>query len=149
MNKDCPHQDSVMFWNVVERRSNGEFDTAVTCEDCGAKGVITEVDGEDEDSDSVYLSERWDDVQQLTKQEGYMASVNVTWSTEDVLQVAPELSQKQANAVLLLAGVAEHNAEVGVNWGVLRDWATTVQEDSELVERTLENYSDCLHWEAA
>jgi hypothetical protein len=51
------------------------------------------------------------------------------WPTEDVQAIAPGLSDEQAAAVLLLACVHRLDAEVGVNWDVLREHAYDVQED--------------------
>jgi hypothetical protein len=42
-----------------------------------------------------------------------------SWATEDVASIAPDLNEWQQCAVLLLACVAEHNAELGINWDVL------------------------------
>jgi hypothetical protein len=78
-----------------------------------------------------------------------MAYVNVVWNTEDVLSVADDLTGAQADAVLLLAGMAQHDANQGVNWDVLAYWANEVRNNPELAERTLENWGQYLHQDKA
>ena len=51
-----------------------------------------------------------------------MKSVNFTWYTDDVLAVAPHLTEEQAYEVLLEIR-QNHDAEVGVNWDVIRETA--------------------------
>ena len=46
----------------------------------------------------------------------------ITWSTNDVLDVREDLSEEQAEKVLLMVE-REHNADVGINWDVLRETA--------------------------
>ena len=57
------------------------------------------------------------------------------WHTEDVQSINEELTDEQAAAVLLLACVLEHNAELGVNWEVLSECAYWVRENPEAVAR--------------
>lgn len=64
-----------------------------------------------------------------------MSKVAEYWSTEDVLKVCAELSAKEAEAVLLLSCVVEHDANTGTNWDVLRAWADYVQIHPETVEK--------------
>jgi hypothetical protein len=74
-----------------------------------------------------------------------MAYINVVWNTEDVLSVADDLTERQANAVLLLAGLAQHDAELGVNWDVLAYWADEVRRHPQMVQRILKEWGQCLH----
>lgn len=47
-----------------------------------------------------------------------MKTISITWSTEDVLSVRPDLTEKQADAVLdVLEG--NHDASIGVNWDAI------------------------------
>ena len=63
-----------------------------------------------------------------------------SWATEDVASIAPDLNERQQCAVLLLACVAEHNAELGVNWDVLKEWAEYVRQNPDVVDRVHENH---------
>jgi hypothetical protein len=46
--------------------------------------------------------------------------ISITWCTEDVQSIRPDLSEEQANRVLMYAKDC-HDANVGgINWGVLQ-----------------------------
>ena len=48
--------------------------------------------------------------------------IAIIWNIEDVQEVRPDLTDEQALEVLLMAK-DKHDAEIGINWDVLRIWA--------------------------
>ncbi len=70
---------------------------------------------------------------------GYVR-VACVWETDDVREVAEDLDDDQAAAVLLLACVSEHDAELGVNWDVLGQWADYVRNNPDVVARVIGAY---------
>lgn len=67
------------------------------------------------------------------------------WYEEDVDAVQemfdlPQITCKEKQAVLLLACVAEHNAELGVNWDVLHEWYNYIIQNPRVVEVMHNNY---------
>jgi hypothetical protein len=55
----------------------------------------------------------------------------ITWCIEDVKEVAPDLTDEQCRQVLYLACERRHDAEIGVNWDVLKSWANEVRDGIE------------------
>ena len=58
--------------------------------------------------------------------------IAIIWSVADVLEIRPDLSQDQAEDVLLLAD-KKHDACIGINWDVLgfhANWMFPEQEFS-------------------
>ncbi|MCA4995143.1 hypothetical protein HWD35_10505 [Tsukamurella tyrosinosolvens] len=51
--------------------------------------------------------------------------ITIVWSVDDVLNVAPDLSDEQARQVLQVVK-AEHDADVGITWAVIAAAAATV-----------------------
>jgi hypothetical protein len=49
-------------------------------------------------------------------------SISVKWSTDDVKSIRPDLSDEQCYMVLIHAK-NKHNAEIGINWFVLKNIA--------------------------
>lgn len=55
--------------------------------------------------------------------------ISVTWSVGDVLEIRPDLSTEQCKEIL--ASVKQrHDAEIGINWEVIRTHANTMFGDS-------------------
>ncbi len=48
--------------------------------------------------------------------------LNITWCTDDILSVRPDLTNAQARDVLR-AVESNHDACIGVNWEVIEHWA--------------------------
>jgi hypothetical protein len=60
------------------------------------------------------------DIANLTYDNGGEAdTIAITWHADDVLEVRPDLTREQARQVLKYAQET-HNAEIGINWDVLR-----------------------------
>ena len=59
----------------------------------------------------------WQQVQEPPK--APPETITITWWTDDVLSVAPNLTNAEASEVLLLAK-RTHDANVGINWDVLK-----------------------------
>lgn len=59
--------------------------------------------------------------------------ISIHWHTEDVLEVSPDLSEHEAEAVLLLAKW-NHDATIGINWDTLEHWARYIEDHPEAVE---------------
>jgi len=57
-----------------------------------------------------------------------MAKIELIWCTEDVLEVAPDLTENEATRALYMAK-KYHDAEVGVNWDTLRIYAGMVRDE--------------------
>lgn len=55
--------------------------------------------------------------------------ITITWSIEDVQSVRQDLTDEQASEVLL-AVKRGHDATIGINWDVLRDWADHLYPES-------------------
>ena len=59
--------------------------------------------------------------------------IAIIWSVADVLEIRPDLSQDQAEDVLLLAD-KKHDATIGINWDVLgfhAEWQYPEKETEE------------------
>lgn len=56
-------------------------------------------------------------------------SITITWEIEDVKSLDSELTDEQAWEVLLLAD-ANHDANIGINWGVLEYHIQTIKGES-------------------
>ncbi len=57
-----------------------------------------------------------------------MKTISIEWSTPDVLEVAPDLTEEEADRVLELAE-SHHDANEGINWIVLEYWAGEVKRE--------------------
>lgn len=57
-------------------------------------------------------------------------SISVIWGLEDVQEVRPDLTDEQASEVLRRTK-KYHNAEVGINWDVLRAHANDLFPEPE------------------
>jgi hypothetical protein len=57
-------------------------------------------------------------------------SISVVWNIEDVKSLEPKVTDEQAMEVLELA-LDNHDANVGINWGVLEFWISQVYEENE------------------
>lgn len=55
--------------------------------------------------------------------------ITIVWSVDDVLNVAPDLSEEQARQVLQVVR-EEHDADVGITWDVIADAADIVTVDA-------------------
>lgn len=56
-------------------------------------------------------------------EQAYMTKqIQITWTVDDVKEVCPELSDEQAERVLMIAA-QEHNPEIGINFSVLESIA--------------------------
>lgn len=90
---------------------------------------------EDEDSDAAGPTV-YKDYSEVTLHEEQPAELGLVdedvlgifWSVEDVLTVAPHLSRDQARDVLHEAR-RYHDANVGINWGVLKEVASQMEEE--------------------
>jgi hypothetical protein len=49
-------------------------------------------------------------------------SITITWHIDDLEDIAPKLTKNQRRAVLAMVK-KEHDASIGVNWDVLKNWA--------------------------
>lgn len=58
----------------------------------------------------------------------YARQIAIKWSVEDVLEVAPKLTDLECRKVLYLAK-HNHDATVGINWDVLSTWAVYVMDE--------------------
>ena len=47
--------------------------------------------------------------------------ITIRWRIEDVRSISPKLTDKQCMKVLLMAK-ENHDAEFGINWGILEYW---------------------------
>ena len=56
-------------------------------------------------------------------------SISITWNIEDVQELEPKMSDEQAMEVLELA-LDNHDANVGINWGVLEFWISQVYKEN-------------------
>lgn len=56
------------------------------------------------------------------------SSISVVWNIEDVKSLEPKVTDEQAMEVLELAR-DNHDANVGINWGVLEFWISQVYEE--------------------
>jgi hypothetical protein len=63
---------------------------------------------------------------------GYIAAI---WHIDDVRELRPDLSKAQCMKVLL-ACERHHDAEIGINWDVLRFWAEELPAGAEPPART-------------
>jgi hypothetical protein len=83
-----------------------------------------------------------DEIAKVSKQ---IASIAVKWCVEDVQSIRPDLTDEQAGAVLQAADRC-HNAEVGINWDVLRFHADDLfpeeDEDIDLADELLPESSE-------
>lgn len=73
-----------------------------------------------------------------------ITSIAVEWCVEDVQSIRPDLTDEQAGAVLQAADRC-HNAEVGINWDVLRFHADDLfpeEEDIDLADELLPESSE-------
>lgn len=52
------------------------------------------------------------------KQKPITRNISITWSTEDVQNIRPDLTDEQASRILESL-VKYHNADVGINWEVI------------------------------
>jgi hypothetical protein len=66
----------------------------------------------------VQLVEQW-----LQDNDGEPDQIAIKWNVEDVLEVAPKLDTHGCRRVLALIK-HNHDATVGVNWDVIREWAS-------------------------
>ena len=57
-------------------------------------------------------------------------SISITWNIEDVQELEPKMSDEQAMEVLELA-LDNHDANVGINWGVLEFWISQVYKEND------------------
>jgi|APSaa5957512535_1039671.scaffolds.fasta_scaffold522542_2 hypothetical protein len=57
-------------------------------------------------------------------------SISVTWNIEDVQSLEPKVTDEQAMEVLELA-LDNHDANVGINWGVLEFWISQVYKEND------------------
>jgi len=57
-------------------------------------------------------------------------SISITWNIEDVQSLEPGMSDELAMEVLELA-LDNHDANNGINWGVLEAWIAQVKEWEE------------------
>lgn len=71
-----------------------------------------------------------DEIAKVSKQ---ISSIAVKWCVEDVQSIRPDLTDEQAGAVLQAADRC-HNAEVGINWDVLRFHADDLFPEDEQVD---------------
>jgi hypothetical protein len=58
------------------------------------------------------------------------SSISVVWNIEDVKSLEPKVTDEQAMEVLELAR-DNHDANVGINWGVLEFWISQVYEEND------------------
>lgn len=81
----------------------------------------------------------------IVKQLESITSIAVEWCVEDVQSIRPDLTDEQAGAVLQAADRC-HNAEVGINWDVLRFHANELfpeeDEDIDLADELLPESSE-------
>jgi hypothetical protein len=56
--------------------------------------------------------------------------IAITWSIEDVKEVASDLSDDECRQVLQLAK-DKHDATIGINWDVLEELADIVRDERE------------------
>jgi hypothetical protein len=73
------------------------------------------------------------EIRELTRQCEMLASpdwIGIFWGTEDVKDVAPHLSDDQAQDVLHMV-LRRHDATVGINWDVLETVADILYEAPE------------------
>jgi|TARA_R110002167_G_scaffold140572_1_gene328437 hypothetical protein len=57
-------------------------------------------------------------------------SISVVWNIEDVQSLEPKVTDEQAMEVLELA-LDNHDANVGINWGVLEFWISQVYKEND------------------
>jgi hypothetical protein len=57
-------------------------------------------------------------------------SISVVWNIEDVQSLEPKVTDEQAMEVLQLA-LDNHDANVGINWGVLEFWISQVYKEND------------------
>lgn len=55
-----------------------------------------------------------------------MDTIEITWTVDDVLEVAPDLNMEQCRQVLARA-IDLHDANIGINWEVLEWHASEVR----------------------
>ena len=58
------------------------------------------------------------------------SSISVVWNIEDVKSLEPKVTDEQAMEVLELAR-DNHDANVGINWGVLEFWISQVYKENQ------------------
>lgn len=68
-------------------------------------------------------------------------SIVVLWHTDDIKSIRPDLNDDQCMAVLRQAD-RHHDAELGINWGVLEMWA----DELFPVEEKVKVYKDEGDW---
>jgi len=82
---------------------------------------------------------------EIAKSSKQITSIAVKWCVEDVQSIRPDLADEQASAVLQAADRC-HNAEVGINWDVLRFHADELfpeeDEDSDQADELLPESSE-------
>ena len=66
----------------------------------------------------------------LTVSEDPLTEIKVSWHIMDVQNIRPDLTNEQASEVLALAD-RRHDAEVGINWDVLRIHADTLYPEDD------------------
>jgi len=62
--------------------------------------------------------------------EAFQNEIHIVWSVGDVQTVAPKLTDEEAREILREVE-RHHDAEIGVNWDVLREHAGSDEEDEE------------------
>jgi hypothetical protein len=64
----------------------------------------------------------WETVQRLRRLLEEQGCIVAIWTIEDVVEVRPDLNEIQCREVLKLCD-RYHNAEIGLNWDLIRDCA--------------------------
>jgi hypothetical protein len=57
-------------------------------------------------------------------------TIAITWSIEDVKEVASDLTDDECRQVLQLAR-SKHDATIGINWDVLEELADIVRDEQK------------------
>ena len=65
-------------------------------------------------------------------QEDLKDEIAITWTIEDVKEIASDLTDNECRMVLYLAK-EKHDATIGINWDVLEVWAQEVRDQKEEV----------------
>lgn len=64
-----------------------------------------------------------------------MKTITIKWSTDDILYIAErfeiELTEQEANSILEKMEYY-HDAEIGINWGVIESYIQDFNEDKKL-----------------
>ena len=77
------------------------------------------------DKEAHFVGEWLVEIAEANRKQEETNSISIEWSVEDVLEVRPDLNEKLAANVLRFIK-RKHDAEIGVNWEVIKSAADTL-----------------------